>query len=135
MAIITNDNLGKDKTLGPRGSSVKVDKPDAVIQLTRTDDGIKLKTTHRRTAAYPLETHLLIDGTDGTGPIGYRRASGSWPAGTTAKADELDELGVPVTASVRAARDALKSAGRTVGKTEVLAAAGRLRKTRLGAFT
>ena len=60
IAVITNDNLGKDKTLGPRGSSVKVDKPDAVIQLARTDNGVRLTTTHRRTAAYPLESDFTI---------------------------------------------------------------------------
>jgi hypothetical protein len=129
VAVITNDNLGKDKTLGPRGSSVKVDKPDAVIQLHRTDNGIKLAATHRRTAAYPLELNLVIVGTDGNQPIGYRRVAGSWPAGTAVKAAELDALGIPVNASQRAARQALKDAGIAIGRSETLAAAMRYRRS------
>jgi 5S rRNA maturation endonuclease (ribonuclease M5) len=128
IAVITNDNLGKDKTLGPRGSSVKIDKPDAVIQLARTDDGIKLTCTHRRTAAYPLETVYTIHGADGETPITFQRSNFSWPAGTKAKADELDDLAVPVHVSNRDARTALKDAGHPVGRNDVLAAAIRWRK-------
>jgi AAA domain len=131
VAIVTNDNLGKDKTLGPRGSSVKVDKPDAIIQMARTDHGIRLKTTHRRTAAYPLDVSLIVEGTDGSRPIRFRRAASSWPAGTAAKAAELDNLSVPIDVSNRAARAALRSVGQSVGNSEVLAAAIRYRKCNL----
>jgi hypothetical protein len=129
VAVTTTDNLGKDRTLGPRGSSVKVDKPDAVVEVTRTDDGVKLRTTHRRTAAYPLEQSLRILGVDEGEPIRYRYSTAAWPAGTAAKAAELDELGVPLDASRRAARQAFKAAGWTAGRDDVLAAAIRFRKT------
>src|SRR5690606_28417167 len=91
VGTVTNDNLGKDKTLGPRGSSVKVDKADAVIQLSRTDNGVKLTTTHRRTAAFPAEQVLVMRGVDEAEPISYRHSESAWPAGTSQKAAELDE--------------------------------------------
>src|SRR5690606_32762009 len=58
VAVITGDNLGKDDSLGPRGSSVKVDKPDGVLLLTRTDNGVKLHAHARRTSAYPIDRFL-----------------------------------------------------------------------------
>jgi KaiC/GvpD/RAD55 family RecA-like ATPase len=129
VAILTADNLGKDKTLGPRGHSVKMDKADAVIEIIRTDDGIKLKTTHRRTAAYPLELDLRLVGLDGEGaePLHYRHTASAWPAGTAAKAAELDELGVPLDASRRQARDLMKAAGRAPGNNQILGKALRFR--------
>lgn len=127
IAIITGDNLGKDETLGPRGSSVKLDKPDAVIRLKRTDNGVKLTTTHRRTSAYPLELLLSIDGLDGDQPITYRRTNTAWPSGTEQTADLLDELGVPVNDGRGKARQALIDAGRRAAN-EVLTAAIRYRK-------
>lgn len=122
VAVLTADNLGKDKTLGPRGHSVKMDKADAVIEIVRTDDGIKLKTTHRRTAAYPLELDLRLVGIDGEGtePMHYRHTSSAWPAGTADKAAELDALGVPLDCSRRAARDLLKAAGYAPGNNQIL---------------
>lgn len=110
VAIITNDNLGKDRSLGPRGSSVKVDKPDAIIQLSRTDAGTRLRTTHRRTAAYALETNLSVVGADGSQPVTFRYAATSWPAGTREVADLLDDLNVPTDAGRRVARQALTDA-------------------------
>ncbi len=127
VAIITNDNLGKDKSLGPRGSSVKVDKPDAVVQVTRTDSGIQLKTTHRRTAAYTLETNLTMHGTDGSEPIRYRHAEHAWPAGTAAAAAMLDRLGVPTDAGRDTARRYLADARRQAEDTGNLVDAGRFR--------
>ncbi len=108
VAVLTGDNLGKDESLGPRGSSVKVDKPDAVIRLTRTDNGVKLTTTHRRTSAYPLELLLSIDGLDGDRPVSYRRTNSAWPAGTHEAVAILDELAIPAghgRGKVRAALD------------------------------
>lgn len=129
VAVVTCDNLGKDKTLGPRGSSVKVDKPDAVVLLERTDSGIRLKTTHRRTAAYPLTTELTAHGLEDDQPIHFRYSTSAWPAGTAAKAAELDTANVPLDTSTRAAREALKAAGLTAGKNDVLTAALRYRRS------
>ena len=83
VAVVTADNLGKDSTLGPRGSSVKLDKADAVLNLTRTANGVNLHASHRRTAAYPLDTALVVYGLEGDEPIHYRRALGAvYPDGT-----------------------------------------------------
>lgn len=109
-AIITGENTGKDVTLNDRGSSIKLDKPDAVLVLSRTSEGIKLKATHRRSAVYPHEQFYTIHGTDGSEPIHYRRAKTAWPANTRKVSDVLDLLGVPDDISRRDARAALKAA-------------------------
>jgi hypothetical protein len=114
VAILTGDNLGKDTTLGPRGSSVKVDKPDGVILLSRTDDGVKLTTRERRTSAYPSERILTIDGLDGVGPTRYRHVTHAWPPGTSDAVTVLDRLGVPVNWGRGRARQALATAGETM---------------------
>ncbi|WP_116998448.1 DnaB-like helicase N-terminal domain-containing protein [Desertimonas flava] len=131
VAIVTTDNAGHGDEKRARGSSVKVDKPDAAVFVSRTDHGVKLTTTHRRTAAYAKEMTLVIRGADGSAPISYHRSASSWPAGTEAKARELDELDLPREASNRDARAALKAAGRQIGTSEVLAAALRYRRTGL----
>jgi hypothetical protein len=96
VAIITADNHGKDAALGPRGSSVKMDKADAVLILTRTANGVSLHASHRRTAAYPLDTTLEVFGIEGDEPLRYRRAVGAaYPDGTKEVAELLAELGVP----------------------------------------
>ena len=128
IAVWTSDNLGKDRTLGPRGSSVKMDKADAIVMLERTDSGLKLTIPMRRTAAYPKELLLDVFGDDDDAPR-FRRTSQSWVAGTAAKAAELDEIGVPTTASKAEAIRLLKAAGRTPGKTTVLVSAQRYRRT------
>jgi hypothetical protein len=129
IAVTTSDNLGKDETLGPRGSSVKMDKADAIVRLTRTDNGVKLVTTHRRTSAYPAEWYLTIDGLDGDRPLRYRRTDTAWPAGTIEVVATLDELGVPITAGRGKARQALKEHNRTATN-DALSAAIRYRKLR-----
>jgi hypothetical protein len=53
-------------------------------------------------------------------PLGFARTGGSWPAGTAAKAAELDHAQVPVNASHRHARDALRAAGYTPGRNDIL---------------
>lgn len=127
VSIITGDNYGKDETLGPRGSSVKMDKPDAVIRLNRTDNGVKLTTTHRRTSAYPLELLLSIDGLNGDVPISYRRTNTKWMVGTEKLAAKLDDLGIPTDWGRGKVKQALVAAGETSGTT-ALAEAIRYRK-------
>lgn len=122
VAVITGDNLGKDKTLGPRGSSVKIDKPDAVLSLSRTDDGVRLAATHRRTSAYPDQRHLRIEGVHDTRVVRYRDVEGSWPSGTEAAAKLLDALGVPVEHGRTKARRALTDAGEAMSNTTLTAA-------------
>ena len=133
VAVLSIDNMGKDTSLGPRGSSVKMDKADAILQLTRTDDGVELKATHRRTAAYPAQqTYQAVLGDDDETPVAYRHASTSWPAGTAEKADELDRAAVPRDASPRTAAAALRCVGVAPGKNAVLVAAIRYRRRREG---
>ena len=123
---------------------MKVDKPDAVILISRTDNGILLKTTHRRTAAYPLEMHLAIVGADGSEPIRYRHADRGWPAGTADVARLLDEFGVDPQAGRTVARRTLTDA-RCAATDEaavmrfkvsdtVLNAALKFRRTQLGSW-
>ena len=109
VAVVTADNLGKDSTLGPRGSSVKMDKADAVLHLTRTANGVNLHASHRRTAAYPLDTALVVYGLEGDEPVHYRRALGAvHPDGTKEFAELLDELGIDPEATKRAVRSTLR---------------------------
>jgi hypothetical protein len=128
IAILTGDNLGKDTALGPRGSSVKVDKPDGVILMSRTDDGVKLVARERRTAAYPLERILTIDGLDGIGPTRYRVVHAAWPPGTSDAVTRLDRLGIPVDHGRGRVRQALAAAGEQMAD-NVLIAAIRWRRT------
>ena len=139
IAVLTADNLGKDKTKGLRGSTVKVDKPDAVIILSRTDRGVRLTTTHRRTVDYPSELLLTVTGLDGSEPIRYSHADNAWPAGTADAVIILDELNVPLDFGrgkagymLAEARDRSTPAERDRYRirTEVLAAALRSRRIR-----
>ena len=112
IAVISADNLGKDTTRGPRGSSVKLDKADAVIELERTDLGAKLTATHRRTAAYPREQHYVIAHADEDEPaMVVLRVDDSDPEGTSEVIVKLWDLGLPVDIGVRKAREALRTAG------------------------
>lgn len=137
IAIVSADNLGKAKAQGPRGSSVKMDKADAVLIGERTDNGFKLTASHRRTAAYPSEQTLVVEHADEDGPpMSIRPADGDFPAGTKEKVAELDDHDVPRDASVRQARRLLEAAGITPGRNAVLAAALRYRRgSPLPAFT
>ena len=111
VAVVTADNLGKDSTLGPRGSSVKLDKADAVLNLTRTETGVNLHASHRRTAAYPLDQTFDVFGIEGDEPLHYRRALGhAYPDGTTEFANLLDELGVDPWLGKRTVREFLRDA-------------------------
>lgn len=141
VALVSGDNMGKDPTKGSRGSSVKTDKADGVIQLHRTDKGVRLHPSHGRGGAYiTKDLSLDAEGFDRSRPIRYRRASGSWPAGTRAGADLLDALGVPVGAGRRKVRARLheevakaEAAGLDADRfrvsNEVLSAALRYRRT------
>jgi DnaB-like helicase N terminal domain/AAA domain len=127
IAVISSDNTGHEAQRA-RGSSTKIDKPDAVVMLKRTDNGLTLTTTHRRSSAYRLSLDLAMAGSDGDCPIDFHYTAASWPAGTADAVRVLDLLGVPVKAGRNTAREALRSAEVKMS-TEVLAAALRWRKT------
>ena len=97
VAILSADNLGKDKTRGSRGSSVKTDKADGVVAVHRTDKGVRLEVTHGRGGVF-LRSDLDLEacGFDRSVPIRYWRVEGSWPAGTAQTAQMLDQLGIGI---------------------------------------
>ena len=127
VAVLTLDNLGHDLNKSTRGSTVKLDKPDGILTLSRTDAGVKLKTTHQRTSAYLSELVLNMAGREGDRPISYRQVEGAWPAGTREVMLLLERLGLPVDTGRERARTAIREAGETV-RNEVLSAAIRARK-------
>lgn len=130
IAIVSADNSGKDKTLGPRGSSVKLDKADAIIMLERTDNGVKLTATHRRTAAYPHEQTLFVTHASEEGPpMSVRHVEGDYPEGTSELAKTLDRIGVSLECGRREARRRLAEAGQTAGNA-LLGATLRYRRER-----
>jgi hypothetical protein len=95
------DHSGKDVGRGQRGSSDKAGDVDVVWRLTRGDNGIHLKATHRRMGWIPEEVDLTVT----SEPLRHRPSARTWPAGTKGLADALDELEVPIGASRRAARE------------------------------
>lgn len=128
VAILTNDNQGRDKRDGGRGSTAKIDKTDLLFVFSRTDDGAKLERTHARTGLAAKEITMRLLGLDGTEALRYVPAGGSWPDGTARVASVLDDLGLDLDVSHRAARAAMKLAGERVAN-EVLAAALKWRKS------
>lgn len=131
VAVVSADNLGKDKTQGPRGSSVKLDKADAIIALERTENGVKLKATHRRSASYPAEQHYVVkDAGDEGPPMSVRPADGDYVAGSKELAAELDRLDAPMHVKRREARRLLKEAGVTAAN-NILGSALRYRRETL----
>lgn len=94
VAVGSADNKGKDTGKGSRGSSVKVDKPDAVIEVRRIDGGTRLAATHRRGSAFLAALDLTVDGLDGVGSTRFRRSAEGYPSGTQAAVAVLDRLGV-----------------------------------------
>jgi hypothetical protein len=114
VAIVSADNLGKNGALGPRGSSVKLDKADAVLAMARTDTGVKLTATHRRTASYPTEQEYAVTGADECDPpmsVVRVGVGTGYPEETAAVVAILDALGAPVDISKRKARLLLKANG------------------------
>jgi hypothetical protein len=116
VAVSTADNLGKDSTLGPRGSSVKLDKADAVFNLTRTAAGVNLHASHRRTATFASDLRLDVFGIDGDEPLHYRQSAGhTYPDGTKELADLLDELDVDPGLGRDPVREILRAKGLKAG--------------------
>ena len=118
------DHAGKDAERGQRGSSAKGDDVDIVWRIVRTGSGTEL----RRDAARPSWVPERVAFERVTVPhLPYVRVADTWPAGTKEVAAILDDLGVAVDASVRAATTALRAAGQA-RRNEVNRAAVRWRK-------
>ena len=109
VAVLSGDNMGKDLTRGSRGSSVKNDKADGVMAISKTEAGIKLKLVYGRAGVYPDELLLDAEGHDRSRPIRYWRTAGGWPAGTQDMVRVLDSLGVTLDQGRDAVRRLLKA--------------------------
>jgi hypothetical protein len=103
------DHAGKEAERGQRGGSAKNDDVDVVWQLTRIEDGARLRATHKRMGWVP-ETVDLVRVEDPVLRYLPTRNTGSYLPGTAALADELDNLRVPLDAGRRTARKALTEA-------------------------
>lgn len=101
------DHAGKDLEKGQRGSSAKVDDVDIVWRITSTDEGVRLKATHRRIKTVPEYVNLRRS----SDPLRHIITGGSYPQGTRELAARLDALNVPLEATRAEAREALRAAG------------------------
>lgn len=107
-----------------RGASAKADDVDVVWQLRPTDGGLEFVKKAARMSWIPERVEIVRS----DDPLGFRRTSGSWPAGTREKAEELDQITAPIELTKREARRLLIEAGRTPGRDLVLVKAIAYRK-------
>lgn len=127
VAVVTGDNTGKDVAKGPRGSSVKLDKPDAVLRLARTDQGVRVSAVVARSSSFIREETYAIEGLEGDVPVRYRKERTSWPDGTIKAAQLFDRLGVPLDWSRRRIRQYLRDHGADGFRNDVITAAQKYR--------
>jgi hypothetical protein len=129
VAVVSNDNMGKDPSKGSRGNSAKNDKADGVVRVMRTDEGVRLTTPFPgRGGAYLDRLELRAEGFDGRKPIRYwRDVLGSWPTGTQAAVKLLDRLDIPVKWGGNKVRQRVRDAGEAMSN-EAIAGAIRYRK-------
>jgi hypothetical protein len=117
------DHAGKDGSRGQRGSSAKGDDVDVIWRVEATDDGLQLRRDAARMGWVPERVPLHRHDE----PLRYSVTAAAWPAGTKELADELNALGLPWDATVRACREVLNGSGRPA-RNNVLSAAVRYRK-------
>jgi hypothetical protein len=106
IAVLRLDHTGHKSKERARGSSGKGDDIDLGWMLTKTDEGIKLKSTHARMQWVPETVNLKLR----TDPLGLELVQGGWPHGTKDAADKLSAAGVISGDSQRTAREKLKAA-------------------------
>lgn len=132
-AFVRVDHAGKDLDKGQRGTSAKNDDVDVVWQMTRQEgETFVLKARKRRMGWVPEKVTLeRIDAPH----LHYKLHAddATYPEGTKAVADALDELDVPIEASRRVAVEALQTAGRGA-RTALVTAAQRWRRQALPPF-
>lgn len=133
VGYLRTDHAGKDTARGTRGSSAKRDDVDVAWSLTRSKSGVRLDCTGSSRLGWvpqQLDLDRLVDPRSGV--VSYRPpvALHQWPSGTQAKVAEIDALvpPLPPDAGRPAVIAALRNAGRTPGKTDVLRAAINYRK-------
>jgi len=127
IALLRLDHMGKDAAQGQRGSSAKVDDVDVVFHLSVDGKRVTLRRTHTRVPWVPAEVVFIRHEEP---VLHHELTTDSWPAGTLEVATELDDLDVPLDASVRIAGDALKAATGRGRRTTIVTAALRFRRTR-----
>jgi len=128
VGLLRLDHAGKDVNKGQRGSSGKADDVDCVFRLSLVEDKILLTRTHSRIPWVPAQVTLRRE----SDPVlRHVLVDGGWPAGTKATAESLDELGVPLDATLATAVRALKMAGKP-RRRQVVGAGLRFRKLRSG---
>lgn len=138
VAVISADNLGKARDAGPRGSSVKMDKADAILRLERTDIGVKLTATHRRTSAYPAELEYRVtDASEEGAPMRVTRvdAGAGYPPGVKEIAALLDLLGAPLDIGRGKAQDMLRAHDGSGRKNDAVGCALRYRREHADPFS
>jgi hypothetical protein len=125
-ALLRNDHSGKDPRQGQRGSSAKADDVDVVFMATRAGNLVTLKKTHGRIPWVATDLRFTIEDTP---QLRHVLTPDALPEGAEEVAGLLDDIGVPVDVSFRAARDALKAAscGR---RNDLVAAAVKYRRRR-----
>jgi hypothetical protein len=107
VALLRLDNTGHDN-IHQRGSAAKADDVDVVWRLSADGTRVALKCTHRRPGWIPEQVNLDRC----SEPLRHLVHEGeSWPDGTADCAADLDSLGVPLDATFRSAKAALKAAG------------------------
>lgn len=111
-----------------RGASSKADDVDILWRLQPTDDGVAFVRKASRISWVP--EHVALTQRDE--PLSFTTGTESWPAGTRAKADELDQIGAPLALSKRQAVQLLTAAGIAPGRHDVLLKALRFRQQRSG---
>lgn len=110
-AFLRVDHAGKDVTKGQRGTSAKNDDVDVVWQMAAKDGGAYTLTAKKRRMGWvPLTVDLVMHEDN---RMRFELLKGhTWRAGTADMAAVLDDLGLPAVTTKRAAREALKAAGR-----------------------
>jgi len=122
IGYLRTDHAGKDATRGQRGSSAKRDDVDVIWSMRRTTEGpggliLNCKGSSRLSWVGPV---LRIDRAEVNGVLGYSSpVRMGWSPGVAEKADEMDEIGLPIEIGRRQARDALKAAGKTAASEKV----------------
>lgn len=129
ISVLRTDHSGKDADKGQRGSSAKNDDVDIVYRLTRTSTGVNLSRTHSRITWAPDTMNIdYRENDDGT--VTVQLATGTvYPDGTAPIAHLLDELEIPVDATIRVAADTVRAAGHKASN-KLIRAAIQMRRER-----
>jgi 5S rRNA maturation endonuclease (ribonuclease M5)/KaiC/GvpD/RAD55 family RecA-like ATPase len=110
VSLLRLDHAGKDIGKGQRGASSKADDVDVVFRLTAVSGSrFTLTRTHTRVPWIPAE--ISINRLEEPHLHHVVATETSWPAGTGEIAVLLDDLSVPLDATVTTAVKALKDGG------------------------